>query len=99
GDGQSGDRLDPPRFSEPAGLSVAADTLYVADTNNHQIRKIDLRTGRVESLTITGLAPPAPVKPSDSGDAVPRKPIRMTAQQVFSSDRLTFEAALQIPEG
>ena len=99
GDGQSGDRLDPPRFSEPAGLSVAADTLYVADTNNHQIRKVDLRTGRVESLTIAGLAPPAPVKPSDAGDGDARKPIRMAVQQVASSDRLTFEASLQIPEG
>ena len=99
GDGQSGDRLDPPRFSEPAGLSVAGDTLYVADTNNHQVRSVDLRTGRVESLTIAGLTPPAPVKPSDSGDADARKPMRMAAQQVFSSDRLTFEAALQIPEG
>jgi thiol-disulfide isomerase/thioredoxin len=99
GDGQSGDRLDPPRFAEPAGLSVAGDSLYVADTNNHQIRRVDLRTGKVESLTITGLTPPVPVKPSDSGDGDARKPIRIAAQQVFSSDRLTFETTLQIPEG
>ena len=99
GDGQSGDRLDPPRFSEPAGLSVAADSLYVADTNNHQIRKVDLRTGRVEPLVIAGLAPPAPIRPSDSGDGDARKPIRIAAQQVASGDRLTFEATLRVPDG
>ena len=99
GDGQPGDRLDPPRFSEPAGLSVAADTLYVADTNNHQIRKVDLRTGRVEALTIAGLAPPVPAKASDSDDGDARKPIRIAPQQVAAGDRLTFEAALPVPDG
>ncbi|HEY2249521.1 MAG TPA: thioredoxin-like domain-containing protein [Planctomycetaceae bacterium] len=99
GDGQSGDRLDPPRFSEPAGLSVAGDNLYVADTNNHQIRKVDLRTGRVESLPIAGLAPPTPVKPTDTDGGDGRKPIRIAAQQIAAGDRLTFEAALSIPEG
>ncbi len=32
----------PPTFFEPAGLSYAAGKLYVADTNNHAIRVIDL---------------------------------------------------------
>jgi thiol-disulfide isomerase/thioredoxin len=99
GDGQSVDRNDPPRFSEPGGLSVAFDSLYVADTNNHQVRKVDLRTGRVESLAITGLAPPLPAKSSDASDGDGRKPIRIPAQQVSASDRLTFEAALRVPDG
>ncbi len=42
-------------FFEPAGLSYAAGKLYVADTNNHLIRVIDLATGRVSTLQITGL--------------------------------------------
>jgi len=99
GDGQSGDRLDPPRFSEPAGLSVAGDNLYIADTNNHQIRKVDLRTGRVEALPIAGLTPPTPMKTSDSDDGDAKKPVRIAAQQVASGDRLTFEATLAVPEG
>jgi DNA-binding beta-propeller fold protein YncE len=34
---------EPPRFNQPAGLAAAAGKLYVADTNNHLIRVIDLR--------------------------------------------------------
>jgi thiol-disulfide isomerase/thioredoxin/sugar lactone lactonase YvrE len=38
------------RFDEPAGLSHAAGKLYVADTNNHAIRVIDLRTQQVSTF-------------------------------------------------
>jgi hypothetical protein len=30
------------RFSEPGGLSLARNTLVVADTNNHRVRVLDL---------------------------------------------------------
>ncbi len=43
---------DQARFYEPAGLSAAAGKLYVADTNNHAIRVIDLRTQEVSTLEI-----------------------------------------------
>jgi thiol-disulfide isomerase/thioredoxin len=46
-------------FDEPAGLSVAGGKLYVADTNNHRIRVVDLeRESSVSTLTIQGLEPP-----------------------------------------
>ncbi len=41
-------------FSSPQGLVVDGDTLYVADTNNHAIRQIDLATGSVTTLAGTG---------------------------------------------
>ncbi len=41
-------------FSSPQGLVVDGDTLYVADTNNHAIRQIDLTTGVVTTLVGTG---------------------------------------------
>jgi DNA-binding beta-propeller fold protein YncE len=40
------------QFYEPGGLSVAGDRLYIADTNNHAIRAIDLRTSEVITLTL-----------------------------------------------
>ncbi len=40
------------RFDEPAGLSYAAGKLYVADTNNHAIRVIDLRTQQVSTFRL-----------------------------------------------
>jgi thiol-disulfide isomerase/thioredoxin/DNA-binding beta-propeller fold protein YncE len=43
------------RFDEPAGVSVALGKLYVADTNNHAIRIVDLKTKRTDTLQIKGL--------------------------------------------
>ncbi|MBN2471221.1 MAG: redoxin domain-containing protein [Anaerolineae bacterium] len=37
-------------FDEPGGLSYAAGRLYVADTNNHAIRLVDLEAGTVETV-------------------------------------------------
>jgi DNA-binding beta-propeller fold protein YncE len=47
------------QFFEPGGLSAAGQALYVADTNNHVIRVIDLVSNQVSTLTIEGLTPPA----------------------------------------
>ena len=48
-----------PSFYEPGGLTVAGDKLYVADTNNHAIRVVDLKTKETKTLPIKGLQPPA----------------------------------------
>jgi DNA-binding beta-propeller fold protein YncE len=44
-----------PRFYEPGGLSFANNKLYVADTNNHAIRVVDMKTKEVITLQIKGL--------------------------------------------
>ena len=44
-----------PLFYEPGGLAAAGDTLYVADTNNHVIRRIDLTEGTATTLVLSGL--------------------------------------------
>jgi len=46
-----------PVFNEPAGLSVLGDTLYVADTNAHRIRTVDLKTKAVKTLELKGVDP------------------------------------------
>lgn len=38
------------QFDEPGGLSYADGILYVADTNNHVIRAIDLEAGLVDTI-------------------------------------------------
>ena len=38
------------QFDEPGGLSYADGLLYVADTNNHAIRTIDLEAGVVDTI-------------------------------------------------
>lgn len=40
-------------FYEPGGLAATSDALYVADTNNHAIRRVGLTHDRVETIQIT----------------------------------------------
>jgi thiol-disulfide isomerase/thioredoxin/sugar lactone lactonase YvrE len=42
------------RFHHPQGLAASSDAIYVADTENHAIRKIDLASGAVTTLAGTG---------------------------------------------
>ena len=42
-------------LAEPSGLSATTDTLYVADTNNHRIRTLDLATGELTTLALSNL--------------------------------------------
>ena len=41
-------------FNHPQGMAVDGDILYVADTENHAIRRVDLRAGQVETIAGTG---------------------------------------------
>ena len=41
-------------FHSPRGMALVGDTLYVADTNNHAIRAIELTSGTVRTLAGTG---------------------------------------------
>lgn len=45
-------------FYEPSGLSIAGDWLYVADTNNHAIRRVNLNTLEVSTLNLSKLCNP-----------------------------------------
>jgi len=42
------------RFNRPLGVTLAGDLLYVADTENHLIRRVDLATRQVETIAGTG---------------------------------------------
>jgi DNA-binding beta-propeller fold protein YncE len=48
-------------LNEPGGLSIANGKLYVADTNAHRIRVIDLKTKEASTLTLSGVTAPASV--------------------------------------
>jgi hypothetical protein len=53
GDGETGFADGPfatARFYEPGGLAAAGDSVYVADTNNHAIRRIDLTSNTVQTV-------------------------------------------------
>ncbi|MCY4447572.1 MAG: thioredoxin-like domain-containing protein [Chloroflexi bacterium] len=42
------------RFSNPQGMALLGETLYVADTGNHAIRAVDLEMAVVETVAGTG---------------------------------------------
>jgi sugar lactone lactonase YvrE len=52
--GQADGPFEEARFWEPGGLSLAGRRLYVADTNNHAVRVLDLERREVGTLTIEG---------------------------------------------
>ncbi len=41
-------------FNHPQGMAIDGDVLYVADTENHAIRRVDLQAGLVETIAGTG---------------------------------------------
>jgi DNA-binding beta-propeller fold protein YncE len=41
-------------FQQPQGMAISGRSLFVADTENHAIREVDLDTGRVRTLAGTG---------------------------------------------
>jgi thiol-disulfide isomerase/thioredoxin len=57
--------LEEARFYEPGGIDYADGKLYIADTNNHAIRIIDLAEGTVSTVTFSD---PTVLIPIDSGD-------------------------------
>jgi sugar lactone lactonase YvrE len=105
GTGQRGKGDDPAEFHEPAGLAHAGGLLYVADTNNHLIRTIDLATGQVATLTIAGLT--APGAAEGKAAAAPKKPaFKNAAQEKLKpanvkpvDGKIKLAVALQVPTG
>ena len=98
GTGEPGTSDDPPQFDEPAGITAAAGKLYVADTNNHRIRTVDLNDdNRVATLEIKGLQPP-PVEETersagfDGAEQLKLEPVRVRA--VEGHLRLAIEITL-----
>ena len=41
-------------FNHPQGMAIDGDVLYVADTENHAIRRVDLQAGHVVTIAGTG---------------------------------------------
>src|SRR5690606_6227174 len=53
-------------FNRPQGLCIERETLYIADTGNHAVRRIQLRGGEIE--TVVGAGRPGTAKEGPIGD-------------------------------
>lgn len=99
GSGSPGTTDDPATFDEPAGLALVGETLYVADTNNHLIRTIDLATQKVATLTIEGLAPPKPKLAAKTPDFSSAKVENIAVKLKPVDGKVTLQVAIELPEG
>jgi thiol-disulfide isomerase/thioredoxin/DNA-binding beta-propeller fold protein YncE len=94
---QPGATDNPPHFYQPGGLSVAGSRLYVADTNNHKIRVVDLKEKTVKTLELEGLKPPAPPR---RNPVFPRaKVATLETAKVAPGESLTLEVTVPLEEG
>jgi thiol-disulfide isomerase/thioredoxin len=99
GTGQPGRDDQPAQFDEPAGISLANGKLYVADTNNHLIRVVDLEgENRVRTLSLPGLQPPKP--PREEKEAPADVETKLAAVAVRAVDgTLRLRVELDLPGG
>ena len=89
-----------PSFYEPGGLSVAGDKLFVADTNNHAIRVVDLKTKETKTLPITGLRPPtASAASAANGDVAPNAEEIKLAPQKLRTGNAVLLINVELPAG
>ena len=51
---RDGDRKQA-QFNEPGGISATSSSLFIADTNNHLVRRIDFDSGKVSTVELKGL--------------------------------------------
>jgi hypothetical protein len=91
---------EPAGFDEPAGVSYAAGKIYVADTNNHRIRTIDLASQQVETLEIQGLMPPAPVEQAAALAFAETPRAKVAPAAVAPRDgKITLRVHIDLPAG
>jgi thiol-disulfide isomerase/thioredoxin len=96
GDHKRGLTDDPPRFNEPGGLSLAGPTLFVADTNNHLIRAVDVNTKAVKTLDLTSLVAP----PRDRTYRFANPTVfNVPPVQTMPGHELKFEVSIALPPG
>ena len=89
-----------PSFYEPAGLTFANDKLYIADTNNHAIRVVDLKTKQAGTLRINGLTPPAgTMKLAENADGPNAEQTKVPPQQVRAGANGFLNIDVQLPPG
>jgi thiol-disulfide isomerase/thioredoxin len=96
GTGKRGKALEPVELAEPAGLTIAGKTMYIADTNNHRILQTDLSTKETKEFVIAGLQPPAPPRSSEEQPYTGEQE-KITTHTVPASGPATVQVNFSLP--
>ena len=86
-------------FYEPGGLAFVNDKLYIADTNNHAIRVVDLKTKQASTLRLKGLTPPEKNFAVPETAAAPNAEEIKTAPQQLRAGGGVLEINVALPQG
>lgn len=98
GTGKDGNALNPAQFSEPSGLALVGNRLFVADTNNHRICVVNLDNNKVTELKVQGLTSPRlPKKADDSFAPTSKDVLAVSAQTVAANDQLKISVTPKLP--
>ena len=82
------------QFNEPGGISSTSQALYVADTNNHLIRRIDLKTGAVATVELKDLE-----KLTTQMVRKFRGRIVEAPKQIIAPGKATISLSFDLPQG
>jgi hypothetical protein len=89
-----------PSFYEPGGLALANNKLYIADTNNHAIRVVDLKTKAVSTLRINGLTPPAKnIEALETATGPNAEEIKVAPQKLRAGTNGSLQIDVELPAG
>src|SRR5689334_16085740 len=101
GTGKPGQADGPtPSFYEPGGLTLANGNLYIADTDNHAIRVVDLKSKRASTLRINGLAPPMKnVQALETATGPNAEEIKVAAQKLRAGASGALQIDVELPAG
>lgn len=80
-----------PAFFEPGGLSVAGDDLFVADTNNHRIIQLNLKTHAWREVIFVGLVG---LQTATDSQVMPAPPVSLA-----SGREVELVMDIQLPPG
>jgi hypothetical protein len=87
------------QFYEPGGISLADGKLFVADTNNHAVRVVDLKTKTVSTLKIEGLTPPKMAENLAEGFSPNLKEFTADLQNVSATKTVSLNFNIKLPDG
>jgi thiol-disulfide isomerase/thioredoxin len=98
GTGDRGNGLDPVQLNEPAGLDVVGNFLFIADTNNHRILKVNLETKATENFVIEGLTHPVSTSSEPPQELVQGDAEVLPQIDVIPGENLTFKVNFEFTE-
>lgn len=87
------------QFYEPGGISIANGKLFIADTNNHAVRVVDLKTKTVSTLKIEGLTPPKISENVTESFSPNLREFRAESQTVSANKNVVLNFNVKLPDG